>query len=421
MSSLVEKKYVLIIPDGAGDVQRLQGLTPMAEARTPWSDLVASQGVCGLMQTLYPDLPRGSIVAQLGMLGWDPYQFSCLGRSAWELLALEHIHLSPRDLVFRANLVWMEGRRLTSYNAGFIENEEARGLVDLIQSALGKDFPGIELHHSSDFRASLVVRDASLSPALFDCPEPHENEGVEFDFSHLVVGRDPSSRMLAHRVNRYLVDAAEVLRGKRADALFAWSPALPLSLAGFNENTGFTGRAAIVGCVDFLQGIARAAGLDFFRTGNGRPQTDYAGKGMCTLELLRQGYSFVYCHINGPDEAAHMRERALKIYCLEQIDFHIVRPVVEYFGQRPEELGGVMLAPDHFTNLLTDDSRRVDSHSLHPVPFALWNGIERDQVTAFHEDAVLTGKYGISPIHHLELLSLLGVARRSLVPRQIAV
>jgi len=76
VSSLDKKKYVLIIPDGAGDVQRQRGLTPMAEAETPWSDWVAAQGVCGLMQTLYPDLPRGSIVAQLGMLGWDPYEFS---------------------------------------------------------------------------------------------------------------------------------------------------------------------------------------------------------------------------------------------------------------------------------------------------------------------------------------------------------
>jgi len=421
VSSSVEKKYVLIIPDGAGDVQRHQGLTPMAEADTPWSDWIASQGVSGLMQTLYPDLPRGSIVAQLGMLGWDPYEFSCLGRSAWELLALEDIDLAPSDLVFRANLVRMEGRRLTSYNAGFIESGEARRLVDRIRREAGPHFPGLELFHSSDFRNSLVARAAALSPALFDCPEPHENEGVEFELSRLVVGRDPASRLLAHRVNRYLVHAADLLRGERADALFAWSPSLPLSLARFSENTGFTGRAAIVGCVDFLQGIARAAGIDFFRTGNGRPQTDYAGKGAKTLELLKQGYSFVYCHVNGPDEAAHMRERALKIYCLEQIDFHIVRPVIEYFDQRPEELGGVMLAPDHYTNLLTDDSRRVDSHSLHPVPFALWNGIERDEVTAFHEDEARAGKYGASPIHHLELLNLLGVASRSLMPRRIAV
>jgi 2,3-bisphosphoglycerate-independent phosphoglycerate mutase len=418
---LDERKYVLIVPDGAGDVQRRHGRTPMAEAETPWSDWVASQGVCGLMQTLYPDLPRGSIVAQLGMLGWDPYQFSCLGRSAWELLALDHIDLSASDLVFRANFVQMEGKRLKSYNAGFIESGAARRLVARIEHEIGRNFQGIELHHSSDFRNSLVVRGAALSPALFDCPEPHESEGTEFDLRRLVAGRDPASRMLANRVNCYLVNAVEVLRGEQANALFAWSPALPLSLAGFHENTGFAGRAAIVGCVDFLQGIARAAGIDFYRTGNGRPHTDYAAKGARTVELLRQGYSFVFCHVNGPDEAAHMRERGLKIYCLEQIDSHIVRPVVEYFDQHPGELGGVMLAPDHFTNLLTDDARRVDSHSLHPVPFALWNGVERDQVSAFHEDEARGGKYGASPIHHLELLSLLGVARRSLVPRQIAV
>src|SRR4051794_36182979 len=106
-----QKKFLLVIPDGAGDVDQLAGRSPLAAADIPRWDWLASEGVCGLMQTLYEDLPRGSIVAQLGMLGWDPYLYSRHGRAVWELLALTDVQLGSGDLVFRANLVQMIGRR----------------------------------------------------------------------------------------------------------------------------------------------------------------------------------------------------------------------------------------------------------------------------------------------------------------------
>jgi 2,3-bisphosphoglycerate-independent phosphoglycerate mutase len=145
--------------------------------------------------------------------------------------------------------------------------------------------------------------------------------------------------------------------------------------------------------------------------GNGRPDTDYAGKGAKVLELFEAGYSFVVCHINSPDEAAHMHDREMKIRCLEAIDRHVLGPCVEYFRERMEELGGLMVAPDHYTNLLLG-SVRADAHSLHPVPFAIWNGRDRDPVSRFDEDSVRLGRYGASPINHLDLLSVLGVVQR---------
>ena len=70
-----------------------------------------------------------------------------------------------------------------------------------------------------------------------------------------------------------------------------------------------------------------------------------------SVELLQKGFGFVVCHINGPDEASHMRDVEAKIRSLEAIDRHIVGPVAEYFRERPEELGGVMVVPDHYTNV----------------------------------------------------------------------
>jgi 2,3-bisphosphoglycerate-independent phosphoglycerate mutase len=406
---LAQKKFLLIIPDGAGDVHRVEGRTPLAEASIPHWDWLAAEGACGLMQTLYEDLPRGSIVAQIGMLGWDPYLYSGHGRAVWELLALSGVELGPTDIVFRANLVKMAARRLLSYNAEYIWTEQAVVLVERLNAVLGGEFPDIELHHNSDFRNSLVMRNAGADPAFLVCPEPHDHEGTEFDVARLIAGKDPRSEAVAVRLNRYLVRVAEVLAGEPANMLFPWSASRSFALPSFRDNTGFAGRTAIVGAMDFLQGIAKVGGIDFVRVGNGRPDTDYAAKGAKVLELFAAGYSFVVCHINSPDEAAHMHDRELKIQCLEAIDRHVLGPILEYFRSHREELGGVLVAPDHYTNLLLG-AVRADAHSLHPVPFVLWNGRDRDPVSRFDEDSVVVGHYGASPVSHLDLLAILGVA-----------
>lgn len=403
-----KKKFLLVIPDGAGDLHRLAGRTPLAEASIPYWDWLAAEGACGLMQTLYEDLPRGSIVAQLGMLGWDPRLYSGHGRASWELLALGDVQLGRSDLVFRANLVQFMERRLLSYNAAFILTETAVLLVARINAILGREFPDFELHHNCDFRNSLVIREAGADPALLICPEPHDHEGTEFEISHLIAGKDSASAAVAARLNRYLERVAEVLAGQPANMIFPWSASRAFTLPTFREHTGYEDRCAIVGCMDFLQGIAKVGAIDFFKVGNGRPDTDYAGKGARVLELFEQGYSFVVCHVNSPDEAAHMHDRELKIRCLEAIDRDVLGPVVEHFQRRPEELGGLLVAPDHYTNLLLG-ALRADAHSLHPVPFVIWNGRDRDLVSRFDEDSVRAGRYGAKPVSHLDLLSILGV------------
>jgi 2,3-bisphosphoglycerate-independent phosphoglycerate mutase len=402
-------QHVIFVPDGAADRSRAQGCSPLAGARIPYCDFLAREGVVGRMQTLYPDLPKESMVAQLGMLGWDPRRFYPHGRASCELLALGQPPLGARDLAFRANLVSVAGGRLASYSADLIASAAAAPLAGLIAGELRPEFPDFELRHHADFRNTLVVRDAGVEPRLLACPEPHENQGMEVAFDRLVSGRDGSSSRLAARLNRYLVRAAEILAGQRANAIWPWSPSRAFALPPFAAVTGCRGRVAIVGFMDFLAGIALAGGIEFVRAGNGRPDTDYAGKGARVIELLEAGCELVFCHVNGPDEASHLGDRALKVASLEAFDRFTVGPVVEWFKRRPERLGGVAVAPDHYTNHAPSGGR-ADAHSLDPVPFAIWNGCDRDAVDAFDEDSARLGRFGCLPIRHLELLGLLGVA-----------
>ena len=409
--TLPNKKYVLVIPDGAGDLHRLEGLSPLARARTVYADFIAREGVSGLMQTLYEDLPKESLVAQLGMLGWDPHLYYPYGRASCELLALENIYLNANDLAFRTNFVRIEDERLKSYNADYIHSEQAQPLINMLNLALRAEFPDFELYHNCDFRNTLVIRNAVVEPTLLQCPEPHESHGRRFDVRNLISGRDELSRALATRINSYLTSAGKLIQSNTANMLAPWSASKVFQLPSFEVQTGFKGAAAIVGCMDFLMGISKAGKMDFFKVGNGRPDTDYQAKGRKVVELLHEGYEFVVCHINASDEASHIGNLALKIETLEHIDKFVMGPIVEYFLDHRQELGGVMIAPDHYTNVCARNSqtRRADIHSIHPVPFAVWNDRERDSVVHFSEDDAPGGKYGRPVTTHLQLLKLLGV------------
>jgi len=410
-----ERKYVLIIPDGAADEGRMDGKTPLALAHIPYADFVAREGVSGLVQTLYDELPKESMVALLGILGWEPHRYHPRGRASCELLALGDIPLHDGDLAFRANLARMEQGVLVSYNADYITSERAAPLIRRLNDELRPAFPEVELYHNNDFRNTLVIRGAGIDPALLFCPEPHESHGMAFAMERLISGGDVRSRAVAGRINQYLVRAARLLAGETANVLFPWSASRPLRLPPFNEHTGFAGKTIAVGCMDFLHGIAKAGGIDFFMVGNGRPTTDFQAKGEAVLRFLAEGYQCVICHINAPDEAAHMQDFALKVRSLELIDEHIVRPVVEYFQAHPDELGGMMVVPDHYTNCTPVLSQRMrkDVHSGLPVPFAVWNGTDRDSVRSFSEDAAREGMYGDDGLGHMELLGILGVVPRA--------
>jgi 2,3-bisphosphoglycerate-independent phosphoglycerate mutase len=404
------KKYVMIIMDGAGDIYRDDnGRSPLGIADVPFIDKIAEEGICGKSCTLFDGLPRESLVAQLGMFGWDPFKYYPYGRASAEVLASSGLEIGESDIAFRANFVRFENTRLASYNANYISDEKACALVEMVNRQLGKRFPDIRVYHNSDFRNTLVFSGVGLHPEEFICLEPHENINNCLDVDQLVVARRKACRKVVEYLNAYLREVRGILLEEEANAMMPWSASKAFRLPGFREHTGFTGKAGIVGAMDFLKGIAIAGQLDFFKVGTGKPRTDFEGKGRKVIGMLNAGYDLVICHINAPDEASHMQSLEMKIESLENIDQNIVRPVYEYFMDHMTELGGMMVVPDHFTNVFCNDDRgkRVSSHSLDPVPFALWNNEQCDSAIEFTEDEAEKGVFGKVPVPSLLLMQLL--------------
>lgn len=398
------KTYVVVIMDGASDHFRVEGRSPLEIAKTPYLDRITEQSSIGLMQTLYPDLPKDSVVAQLGLLGYDPYKYFPKGRSYFEVP--NGVQVGENDLVLRVNLVFFDNNNvLKSYNGFEIESKESKEIVDNINSKSKELFPEFELHNISDFRNTLIIKNVGKLNFNLDCYEPHEEEGKTFDIQNLV--RSSTKNPLVDRINNYISLAVKNINNSKVNCIFPWGYSHSICLPKFSNSM----KGCIIGNMDFLNGFAKEMDLEFCKVGNSNWNTDYKKKGSLVLEKIEESYDFIYCHINGPDEASHMNDVDKKIYSIEQIDQHILKPIFKYFETFHEQLGSITVCPDHYTNIRIGEntSTRRDAHSIDPVPFIVWDGKQKDDINVFSENLAAMGRYGDMTYNHLDLLKLMGI------------
>ena len=121
--------------------------------------------------------------------------------------------------------------------------------------------------------------------------------------------------------------------------------------------------------------------------------TNYRGKGDAAVAAL-DDYDFVMVHIEAPDEAGHAGDVAAKVRALEQIDEHIVGPVLSRI--RTFDHWKIMVVPDHPT-LIADRK-----HSAVPPPFCLaGDGVRSVLARPFSESNALASDLHCDPGHEL--------------------
>jgi 2,3-bisphosphoglycerate-independent phosphoglycerate mutase len=356
-------KYAVIIPDGAADepLDELGGQTPLEAARMETLRGLAKLGRMGTTNNLPEQLPAGSDVALMSILGCDPRRYYT-GRAPIEA-ASQGIPLNEGDLAFRCNLVTIADDQLADYSAGEISTEEARALIQFLQEKLGSR--KFQFYPGFSYRNLLVAREASYElrtvPPHDIMGQPIEPNLPEGDGAEKLIQLMWDSRELLerHETNRSRID-----RGlKPGNMIWLWGQGRAPSLPSFQVQRGVTG--CVIAAVDLMKGLGKLAGMAAPEVpgATGNLKTDFAAKGRTAVGALRR-YDFVLVHIEAPDEAGHHADIEGKVWSLEQIDRHIVAPVwaeLESY-QGPKRM---LVLPDHFTPV------RVRTHVRRPVPYLL--------------------------------------------------
>ena len=376
-------RYALIIPDGAADepLEQLGGCTPLEVANTPNLDWLAEHGQVGLVQTIPPGFEPGSDVASLSLLGYDPKRYYT-GRAPLEAASMG-VPLNPEDVAFRCNLVSSDGERMLDYSADEVSTPEAHELMTFINERLGSR--QVQFYAGVSYRNLMVWRGGSheqkLTPPhniLSQPLEPHLPEGEgEVMLRRLIW--DSLELLDQHPVNQRRRDQGLA----PANMIWFWGQGRSLTLPSFRERHGVQG--AVVAAVDLMRGICKCAGLDTptIPGATGNLETDFAAKGRASVALLAD-HDFVCVHVEAPDEAAHHGLADRKVWAIEQVDDHVVGPILK--ALREFDRFSIMAGPDHYTPV------SLRTHADKPVPFLIYHSDgDVDRVEAFHERAAQEG------------------------------
>lgn len=368
-------KYAIIIPDGCADEPQavLGGKTPLEAAHTPNMDRIARSGEVGRANNVPAGLTPASDVATLSLFGYDPL-LVYTGRAPLEAAATG-LRLGPNDWAIRCNLVTIENEQMRDFTAGHIDSADGKALLHAIQQSLGGPVQvggrsaTLEFHAGVSYRNILLCR--SSGPAPFSTTTrtqpPHDIPDQPIA-SYLPQGSGGELlRDLMQRSRGVLgmhpVNQARQARGERpATQIWLWGQGQAPALRPFNEVYGK--RGAILSAVDLVRGVGTLLGWTRVDVpgATGYLDTDYAAKGRYGVQAL-QTHDLVCVHVEAPDEASHEGKVDAKVKALEEIDRHIVGPLLE--GLSRHEGWRILVSPDHRTPL------RTRAHAHGPVPFAV--------------------------------------------------
>jgi 2,3-bisphosphoglycerate-independent phosphoglycerate mutase len=190
---------------------------------------------------------------------------------------------------------------------------------------------------------------------------------------------EDSKKLFAH----HPANQAREAKGKRpATQCWLWGQGRVPSLDSFEVMHGLKG--AIISAVDLVRGVGQLIGWKRVDVAGatGYLDTDYAAKGRKAIECLKD-HDLVCVHVEAPDEASHEGRADAKVQAIEQIDEHIVGPLLRALEGVGEYR--ILIEPDHRTLI------RTKAHTHGPVPFALaGTGIHpvSGSVAGYHESAV---------------------------------
>lgn len=353
-------------------------------------------------------------MANTSILGYnldDVYE----GRGPLEAASIGY-EMQPDDLALRCNLLSVADGLLLNHHGGHLSTEEGDVLIKYLDRSLGSD--RIKFLTGTQYRHLLVIKGGNKH---LDCAPPHDhpaNRGARClcalsPTRRRTLGRTTvagRNRQSAQRSDNPLSEAScrpppkRITLGKGQQHM-ALGRRLPPRHADSRRNVSrygerrrnlrrrpYPGHRKIRGSAPH-----RRSGI------TGLADTNYEGKAAAAIEALRNGFDFVFLHVEASDEAGHDGDLDLKLKTISNLDQRVVRPIFDEVSSWTDTPVSIAVLPDHPTPV------EIRTHVADPVPFCIWHpGIEPDDVESYDEFSAMRGAYGLlSPTSFMHLFSTL--------------
>lgn len=383
-----DSKIIYLIMDGLGGLPMSGGTkTELETAKTPNLDQYASEGICGLLDPVYPGFTPGSGPAHLALFGYEPVEFN-IGRGVLSALGVD-FELTHQDVAARLNFCTIdENGFITDRRAGRIATELNQKLCEKIRKnvKLPEDIEFF-IRTESEHRAVLILRGDNLGGDINDT-DPQEVGKKPMN----PVGADARSEKTAGHVREFLKQVKELLKNEYpANFVLARGFAKHEEFPNMEKRYGL--RSFAVAQYPMYRGLARLVGM----TVPPVPQT-YDDM-WSQLKDNYDKYDFFFIHFKKTDSYGEDGNFDAKVKMIETVDS---------WSNKLRELNPdvLVITGDHSTPAL------LKSHSWHPVPVILWSKFTRpDEVALFGEKYVKNGYLGRMAMKNIILIAMANAHR----------
>ncbi len=378
-------KYIVVLGDGMADepIEQLGGKTPLAYADTPNMDRLSKLSEVGMVHTIPDGMKPGSDTANLSVLGYDPEKYYS-GRSPLEALSIG-VPMKDTDIAIRCNIVTIseedvpfEEKTIIDHSASEISTEDCAVLLHEVEKQLADET--YQFYVGTSYRHCLIWNNGKV----VELAQPHDVLGQKI--GQYLPG-DKALREMMEKSYHILVNHPVNIERKKkglhpANCCWFWGAGTKPMLSSFEEKTGKKGM--MVSAVDLLKGIAVGAGMGVANVegASGGLHTNYAGKVDAAVKaVIKDGYDFVYIHLEAPDEMGHQGSVERKVQAIEYLDTKVIGPLAEQMEASGEAFR-LLVLPDHPTPI------RVRTHTSDSVPYMLYDSTRPGQNTwDYNEEA----------------------------------
>ena len=381
-------KILFVVIDGLSDrpCPELGGLTPLEAAKKPVLDRLATEGICGIMDTIAPGIRPGSDTAHLALLGYDPHTYYT-GRGPLECEG-SGIHMEPGMIGFRCNYATVSEKGLvTDRRAGRIHDTAA--LSNALQDGIDLSKSGVEFTFRSGagHRAALALKGGGLGYCV-SSNDP-KKDGVP-PLTVNAVRQTVNDEKTAMVCNEFVRQATQILSRhplNRDRVKQGLAPANIVLVRGagemghyepFAKKYGISG--SVIAAASLITGIGSAVGLTHVPVPGitGSQDSNITGKVSAVIAELAKK-DFVIVNIKGADEAGHDGLVTQKKAFIEKVDAALA-PLLALDDCL------IVVCADHSTPCCIKD------HSADPVPVLIrGEGVRVDAVTHFDERTCASG------------------------------
>ena len=392
--------------DGMGDrpIKELGYKTPLEAANTPNMDLMAKNGVNGIMDSIAPGIIPGSDTAHISILGYDPYEVYT-GRGPFEASGVG-VEVIPGDIAFRCNFSTQnEEGIVTDRRAGRIR-EGTNEIVAKLNTMVLDDYPDVKIifKESTGHRAVLVLRGEGLSDKVSDADPKVEGIPVKEVYP---LDDTAEAQKTADILNQVVAKSYEMIKDhpinlKRiennepsANIIVPRGAGAVPEVEAINDK--YEVNSACIAETGLIMGIARFAGMDIIEMEDvtGGIDTNLFNIRDTILDQVKNSeHDFFLINIDGADEAGHDGQMKEKLEFIEEVDKVVMSKLKDL------EDVYLILTADHSTPI------SVKNHSGDPVPMII-NGpeVRVDDVTKFSERDAAKG--GLGRIRGSDVMNIL--------------